>query len=102
MVGKNGGGKTTLLRILAGRLPPLAGEIDLGHKAFCGYYDQDTSDLREDTTPYLDLRRHHSDSTDQEIRDLLARFLFRGSDVDASIASPSPRARARIPLPILP
>jgi ATP-binding cassette subfamily F protein 3 len=101
IVGQNGAGKTTLLRILAGRLPPLAGEVDLGHKAFCGYYDQDTSELREDGTPYRELRRHHGDWTDQEIRDLLARFLFRGDDVDASIASLSGGERARLALAIL-
>jgi ATP-binding cassette subfamily F protein 3 len=101
IVGKNGAGKTTLLRILAGRLAPLAGTVDVGHKAFCGYYDQDTSELREDSTPYLELRRNHSDWTDQQIRDLLARFLFRGDGVDASIASLSGGERARLALAIL-
>ena len=101
IVGRNGAGKTTLLRILAGRQPPLAGSVELGHKALCGYYDQDTSDLRVDSTPYLELRRHHSDWTDQEIRDLLARFLFRGDEVDASIASLSGGERARLALAIL-
>ncbi|MBK7642278.1 MAG: ABC-F family ATP-binding cassette domain-containing protein [Planctomycetes bacterium] len=101
IVGKNGAGKTTLLRILAGRLAPLAGSLELGHKAFCGYYDQDTSDLREDSSPYLELRRHHGDWTDQQIRDLLARFLFRGEDVDSSIASLSGGERARLALSIL-
>jgi ATP-binding cassette subfamily F protein 3 len=101
IVGRNGAGKTTLLRILAGRQAPLSGSVDLGHKANCGYYDQDTSDLREDSTPYLELRRQHADWTDQQIRDLLARFLFRGGEVDAAIASLSGGERARLALSIL-
>ncbi len=101
IVGKNGAGKTTLLKIVAGRLAPLAGEIVQGYRTACGYYDQDTSELRADGTPYLEMRRHHGDWTDQQIRDHLARFLFRGEEVDASIASLSGGERARLSLAVL-
>jgi ATP-binding cassette subfamily F protein 3 len=96
IVGRNGAGKTTLLRILAGRMAPVAGAVERGHKAACGYFDQDTSDLSEDGTPYIEIRRRHPQMTDQEIRDHLAKFLFRGAEIDASIASLSGGERVRL------
>jgi ATP-binding cassette subfamily F protein 3 len=96
IVGKNGAGKTTLLKILAGRMAPLAGEIVFGHKASCGFYDQDTSELRQDGTPFTEIRRDHGDVTDLEIRSHLAKFLFRGNDVDAAVSSLSGGERARL------
>ena len=98
IVGRNGTGKTTLLRLLAGRLVPLAGVLELGHKAVCGYFDQDTSDLREDGTPYTEIRRRLPEATDQEIRDHLARFLFRGAEIDALVSTLSGGERARLSL----
>jgi ATP-binding cassette subfamily F protein 3 len=96
IVGRNGAGKTTMLKILAGRMLPLAGEIEMGHRAASGYYDQDTSGLRDDSTPYLEIRRDHPDLTDQEIRNHLALFLFRGDDVEARVGSLSGGERARL------
>jgi len=98
IVGRNGTGKTTLLRILAGRLAPLKGALELGHRAVCGYFDQDTSDLREDGTPYTEIRRSLPQATDQEIRDHLARFLFRGTEIDALVSTLSGGERARLSL----
>ncbi|MCE9593794.1 MAG: ABC-F family ATP-binding cassette domain-containing protein [Planctomycetes bacterium] len=98
VVGKNGAGKSTLLRILAGLQPPLGGELEPGHKSVCGYYDQDTSQLDETRTPYEEIRRTHRDMTDLEIRSHLARFLFRGNEVDKSIAALSGGERARVAL----
>jgi ATP-binding cassette subfamily F protein 3 len=98
IVGRNGSGKSTLLRILAGRGKPSAGELMLGHKAECGFYDQETSDLREDGTPFTEIRRDHPQLTDGEIRGHLARFLFRGNDVDATVSSLSGGERARLVL----
>jgi len=96
LVGPNGMGKTTLLKVLAGRLAPLGGEIRIGYKATCGYYDQETSDLRSDGTPYTEIRRDHPQFTDLEIRSHLARFLFRGKEIDLSVGSLSGGERARL------
>jgi ATP-binding cassette subfamily F protein 3 len=98
IVGRNGTGKSTLLRILAGRLAPLKGALEMGHKAACGYFDQDTSDLREDGTPYTEIRRRLPQATDQEVRDHLARFLFRGTEIDAVVSTLSGGERARLSL----
>jgi ATP-binding cassette subfamily F protein 3 len=96
VVGPNGAGKTTLLKILAGRTNAMRGEIDFGHKALCGYYDQDTSGLREDGTPSAEMRRVHPEWTDLEARSYLARFLFRGDEVEKSMAALSGGERARL------
>jgi len=98
IVGPNGTGKTTLIKVLGGMMQPLGGEIRTGHKASCGYYDQETADLRNDGTPYTEIRRDHPQMTDLEIRSHLARFLFRGDDIDLSVASLSGGERARLSL----
>ena len=98
IVGPNGSGKSTLLRALAGRFAPRAGSLELGYKAACGYFDQDTSDLREDGTPHTEIRRLQPAWTDLEIRSHLARFLFRGDEVEAVIARLSGGERARLSL----
>jgi len=96
IVGRNGAGKTTLLRILAGRAQPQGGELEFGHRAACGYHDQDTSALQEDATPFITMRRAWPQMNDQEIRDHLAKFLFRGNDIDAEIKTLSGGERARL------
>lgn len=96
IVGRNGAGKTTLLRILAGRAQPMGGQLDFGHRAACGYHDQDTSALSDDATPFITMRRAWPQMSDQEIRDHLAKFLFRGNDVDAEVRTLSGGERARL------
>lgn len=98
IVGPNGSGKTTLLRVLAGRAAPLAGELRAGYRAQCGYYDQEIADLREDGTPFTEIRRDQPQLTDLEIRNHLARFLFRGSDIDLPVSGLSGGERARLAL----
>src|SRR5262245_33319600 len=98
IVGPNGSGKSTLLRALAGRLAPRAGTIEKGYKAVCGYFDQDTSDLGDDGTPMSEIRRLQPLWTDLEVRSHLARFLFRGDEVEAVIGRLSGGERARLSL----
>ena len=101
IVGPNGAGKSTLLRILAGRQAPTAGQVVPGHGAVCGFHDQDTSHLRDDGTVSSELLRRYPGMTDEELRSHLARFLFRGDEVDKSVAALSGGERARLCLAIL-
>ncbi|MFT5051086.1 MAG: ATP-binding cassette subfamily F protein 3 [Chlamydiales bacterium] len=96
IVGPNGSGKTTLLKILAERLAPTSGEVTHGHRASVGYYDQDTSSLHEDATPLTDLMRTHGQMTELEARSHLARFLFRGNEVEKAMPTLSGGERARL------
>jgi len=96
IVGRNGSGKTTLLKLLAGRAEPLEGGVRHGARATCGYYDQDTGGLLPDGTVQSELRRVFGKLTDQEARDWLARFLFRGDEIDKPVAALSGGERARL------
>ncbi len=98
IVGANGTGKTTLLRVLAGRATPLSGTIEYGHGAVCAYFDQESGELREDSTPYFEIRRHYQSMTDLAIRDHLAKFLFRGDEIDKPVPALSGGERARLRL----
>ncbi|MCP3914484.1 MAG: ABC-F family ATP-binding cassette domain-containing protein [bacterium] len=101
VVGPNGAGKTTLIKIIADRLQALAGTVELGHGAVGAYYDQDTSFLRQDGTPFSEIYRHYPEMVDVEIRSHLALFLFRGKDVDKPVPALSGGERARLALAIL-
>lgn len=87
IIGPNGIGKTTLLRCLAGDLPPDSGEIKWAEKARPGYFAQDhASDFEEDMTLtdwMTQWRREHDD--DQAVRSVLGRLLFSGDDVKKSV-----------------
>jgi ATP-binding cassette subfamily F protein 3 len=101
IVGPNGAGKSTFMKLIAGRMDPLRGHVERGHGAVCAYYDQDTSHLRGDHTAAEELRRHYPGMTDQEVRDHLARFLFRGEEIEKLVSLLSGGERARLSLAIL-
>ena len=96
VVGPNGAGKSTLVKILTGRMQPLAGQVETGHGALCSYYDQDTSALRDDFDVIGELRRDWPLMTDLEARNHLARFLFRGDEIEKSVGTLSGGERARL------
>ncbi len=98
IVGPNGSGKSTLLRVLSGRAAPIVGTIERGHRASCGFFDQETAELDEAGTPFSEIRRAQPLWTDEEIRSHLARFLFRGADVGLAVRTLSGGERARLAL----
>jgi ATP-binding cassette subfamily F protein 3 len=98
IVGANGTGKTTLLKTLAGRLDPLGGELRTGHRAVCGYFDQEAGRSVGPDTPFAWIRRSFPQLSDLEVRSHLARFLFRGDAVEADCESLSGGERARLAL----
>ncbi len=87
LVGLNGLGKTTLLRVLAGLLPLSAGARVLGHKAVVGYQSQEFADTMEPTaTVFATVKQAAPEAADQYVRTLLGGFGFSGPAVEKKVA----------------
>ena len=97
LVGRNGEGKTTLMRAITGELEPLAGEARTGYNVSIGYYAQNQEDIldKEDTV-YGTLDRIAVGDIRTKLRDILAAFLFKGEDIDKKVAVLSGGERARL------
>jgi ATP-binding cassette subfamily F protein 3 len=98
VVGPNGAGKTTLVRTLVGDLSPLEGYVSAAPAARVAYLEQAQAELTGDQTVLEALRSAAAGLSDQEARDLLARFLFRGEEVDRAVAVLSGGERSRLAL----
>jgi ATP-binding cassette subfamily F protein 3 len=100
LLGRNGAGKTTLLKLIANQEPVSGGRIELGYNVLPGYYAQDQADtLNVLRTVWEEaLASSSARTTDQELRDLLARFLFRGDAIQKPISVLSGGERARLAL----
>ena len=97
LIGRNGEGKTTLMRVIAGELTPMEGEARLGHNVRLGYYAQNQEDiLDKNETVFSTLDRIAVGDIRSKLRDLLAQFLFRGEDIDKRVAVLSGGERARL------
>ena len=97
LVGRNGEGKTTLMRIIIGMLPPGAGSAQLGYNVSMGYYAQNQDDLLDPTETVFDsLDRIAVGEIRPKLRDILAAFLFKGEDIDKKVAVLSGGERARL------
>ena len=98
IIGKNGTGKTTLLKIINGLENFDTGEIKLGSKVEIGYYDQEHHVLHEDKTLFEEISDDYEYLTNTEIRNTLAAFLFTGEDVFKRIKDLSGGERGRVSL----
>ncbi|MBO4536536.1 MAG: ABC-F family ATP-binding cassette domain-containing protein [Bacteroidales bacterium] len=96
-VGRNGEGKTTMMRVLMGELEPFAGEAKVGYNVDIGYYAQNQEDiLDKKATVYDTLDRIAVGDIRTKLRDILAAFLFKGEDIDKRVAVLSGGERSRL------
>ena len=98
IIGNNGTGKTTILKILNHLLPPDEGSFRLGSKVHIGYYDQEHHVLHMEKTVFEEISDDYPNLTNTEIRNLLAAFLFTGDDVFKPISALSGGERGRVSL----
>lgn len=98
LIGNNGTGKTTILKIINQLLPKDSGTITLGAQVHIGYYDQEHQVLHADKTIFDELQDAYPAMTNTKVRNLLAAFLFTGDDVFKQIKDLSGGERGRVSL----
>lgn len=96
-VGRNGEGKTTMMRLMTGELTAAAGEAKLGYNVHIGYYAQNQEDILDGKLTVMEtLDRAAVGDVRTKLRDILAQFLFRGEDIDKRVSVLSGGERARL------
>lgn len=98
IIGDNGTGKTTLLKMINGLVEGDSGSIELGTKVHIGYYDQEHHVLNDNKTLFAEISDAYPDMTETEIRSTLAAFLFTGDDVFKLIGDLSGGEKGRMSL----
>ena len=98
IVGRNGIGKTTLLKILLEELSPEKGRVKIGHNVTFGYYDQGQLLLNPRNTVLEEMKNTYRLYTDTHMRSLLGRFLFKNDDVFLNVGDLSGGEKARLSL----
>ena len=98
IIGDNGTGKTTILKIINELVAPDSGEVRLGSNVAIGYYDQEHHVLHMDKTLFEEISDDYPTLTNTEIRNTLAAFLFTGEDVFKQIKALSGGERGRVSL----
>jgi len=98
IIGGNGTGKTTILKLIMQVLPADAGTIQLGTKVTPGYYDQEHQVLHMEKTLFEEIQDTYPDMNNTQVRSLLASFLFTNDDVFKRVSELSGGERARVSL----
>ena len=98
LVGANGCGKSTFLKVLTGQLPPTEGHFRLGAGVRLGYFQQNTDNLDPEKTILEEMQNAFPHAVEGELRNYLGAFLFRGDDIYKRISTLSGGERARIKL----
>jgi ATP-binding cassette subfamily F protein 3 len=100
LIGPNGSGKTTFLKVLLGQLEPLKGQVQLGASLKIGYFAQAHDTLDPENTVIAELLSH-KEMEQEKLRSHLAQYLFRGEDIFKTVKTLSGGERARLALAIL-
>ena len=98
VIGPNGCGKSTLIKLILDKLAPTAGKIEAGYNVKVGYYDQENQNLDPENAVIDELWDAYPQKTETEIRNALALFRFVGDDVFKPVAVLSGGERARLTL----
>ena len=98
VIGNNGTGKTTLLKMINAMVPSDSGTITLGSKVHIGYYDQEHHVLHMEKTVFEEVSDAYPNLTNTQVRNILAAFLFTGDDVFKRISDLSGGERGRVSL----
>ena len=97
LIGRNGEGKTTLMRVIMRELDPMEGEARVGHNVHIGYYAQNQEDILDPAETVLGTLDHIAvGEIRTRLRDLLGAFLFKGEDIDKKVSVLSGGERARL------
>ncbi len=97
LIGRNGEGKTTLMRVIMGELEPMEGEARVGHNVSIGYYAQNQEEVLDPSeTVFGTLDRIAVGDVRTKLRDILGAFLFKGEDIDKRVSVLSGGERARL------
>ncbi len=98
IIGPNGIGKSTLLKVLANKLEHFEGTVTLGHYVNIGYYDQEQTSLDNESTVIDEIWDYNPDSNYYDIRTMLAQFLFNGDDMYKIVGDLSGGEKGRLSL----